>query len=40
LSENVVLEGGITGLTPAAGLRQIYTGKTLISGFALLKFVF
>jgi hypothetical protein len=40
LSENVVLEGGITGLTPAAGLRQIYTGKTLVSGFALLKFVF
>ncbi len=40
LSENVVLEAGVTGLTPAAGLRQIYTGQTLVSGFALLKFVF
>jgi hypothetical protein len=40
LSENIVLEGGITGLTPARGLRDIYTGKTLISTFALLKFVF
>ena len=40
LSENIVFEAGVTGLTPARGLRDIYTGKTLISGFALLKFVF
>jgi hypothetical protein len=40
LSENIILEGGITGLTPAQGLRDIYTGKTLVSGFALIKFVF
>jgi hypothetical protein len=40
LSENIVLEGGITGLTPARGLRDIYTGQTLLSTFALVKFVF
>lgn len=40
LSENIVIEGGITGLTPARGLRDIYTGQTLVSGFALVKFVF
>ena len=40
LSENIILEGGITGLVPARGLRDIYTGQTLISAFALLKFVF
>jgi len=40
LSENIVLEGGITGLTPARGLRDVYTGKTLVSSFALVKFVF
>jgi hypothetical protein len=40
LSENIVLEGGITGLTPARGLRDIYTGQTLLSAFGLIKFVF
>lgn len=40
LSENIVIEGGITGLVPARGLREIYTGQTLISSFALIKFVF
>ena len=40
LSENIVLEGGITGLTPSQGLRDVYTSQTLVSGFALLKFVF
>jgi hypothetical protein len=40
LSENIVLEGGITGLTPSRGLRDVYTSQTLVSGFALLKFVF
>jgi len=40
LSENIVIEGGVTGLTPAQGLRDIYTGQTLVSGFGLVKFVF
>lgn len=40
LSENIVLEAGVTGLTPAQGLRDIYTGRTLVSGFGVLKFVF
>lgn len=40
LSENIILEGGVTGLVPAAGLHDIYTGQTLISTFGLIKFVF
>jgi hypothetical protein len=40
LSENIVLEGGVTGLTPARGLRDIYTGKTLVSTFGLIRFMF
>ena len=40
LSENIVIEAGVTGLTPARGLREIYTGQTLVSGFGLVKFVF
>ena len=40
LSENIILEGGITGLVPARGLRDIYTGQTLLSAFGLIKFVF
>jgi len=40
LSENIILEGGVTGLTPAAGLHDIYTGQTLVSAFGLIKFVF
>jgi hypothetical protein len=40
LSENIIIETGITGLVPARGLRDIYTGQTLLSAFGLIKFVF
>lgn len=40
LSENIVIIGGVTALTPGTGLRQIYTSKTLISAFSLVKFQF
>ncbi len=40
LSENMVFEAGVTGLVPAQGLRDVYTNKTLVSGFALLRFMF
>ncbi len=40
LTENIVIISGITGLTPGKGLRQIYTGKTLVSGFSTVKFQF
>jgi hypothetical protein len=40
LSENIVITGGVTALTPGTGLRQIYTSKTLISAFTLVKFQF
>jgi len=40
LSENIVITSGITALTPGTGLRQIYTSKTLVSAFTLVKFQF
>jgi hypothetical protein len=40
LSENIVITGGVTALTPGTGLRQIYTSKTLVSAFSLVKFQF
>jgi len=40
LSENIVITAGVTALTPGQGLRQIYTGKTLVSGFSTVKFQF
>ncbi len=40
LSENIIIEAGVSALSPFQGLRDIYTGKTLVSGFALVKFVF
>jgi hypothetical protein len=40
LTENIVIVSGITGLTPGKGLRQVYTGKTLVSGFSTVKFQF
>lgn len=40
LSENIVITGGVTALTPGTGLRQIYTSKTLVSAFTLVKFQF
>jgi hypothetical protein len=40
LSDNVVLQGGITTLVPFRGLRDIYNSQTLISGFVVVKFQF
>src|SRR5215471_4804678 len=40
LSENIVLTGGTAMLTPGAGFRDIYGGKTLFSLFASAKVVF
>jgi hypothetical protein len=40
LSENMVITGGVAALTPGTGLRQIYTGKTLLSTFVTARFQF
>jgi len=40
LSDNIVITGGVAALTPGQGLRQIYTGKTLLSFFSTVKFRF
>jgi hypothetical protein len=40
LSENIVIEGGVAALSPGKGLREIYTGSTLVSAFGLIKFQF
>ena len=40
LSENIVVTSGVAALTPGLGLRQIYTSKTLISGFTTVRFQF
>ncbi len=40
LSENIVLTGGAAMLTPGAGFRDIYGGKTLFSLFSSVKFTF
>lgn len=40
LSENMVITGGVAALTPGTGLQQIYTGKTLLSGFTTIRFQF
>ena len=40
LSENIVLTGGTAILTPGAGFRDIYGGKTLFSLFGSVKLVF
>jgi hypothetical protein len=40
LSDNIVITGGVAALTPGTGLRQIYTSKTLVSAFSLIKFQF
>lgn len=40
LSENIVITGGVSALTPFTGLRQIYTSKTLVSVFAVARFQF
>jgi hypothetical protein len=40
LSENIVLTGGAAMLTPGAGFRDIYGGKTLFSLFTSVKLTF
>ena len=40
LSENITVTGGVAALSPGLGLRQIYTSKTLVSSFGLVKFQF
>jgi hypothetical protein len=40
LTENIILKAGVAGLTPGKGFRDIYTGKTLFSLFANLRFLF
>ena len=40
LTENMVLTGGASALTPGQGFRDIYTGKTLFSLFGAAKFTF
>src|SRR2546422_2865322 len=37
LTENMVLTGGASALTPGQGFRDIYTGKTLFSLFGAAK---
>jgi len=40
LSENVVLTGGASALTPGQGFKDIYAGRTLFSLFGAVKFSF
>ncbi len=40
LSNNVIIKGGAAALIPAAGFKQIYTSKTLLSTFAELKLTY
>jgi len=40
LTENIVLLGGVSALLPGSGFRDIYTGRTLFSGFCSVKFSF
>ena len=40
LSENIVLRAGAAALSPGAGLRDIYTGRTFASAFADVRFQF
>jgi hypothetical protein len=40
LSDNIVITGGFGTLFPGAGFKDIYTGRTLFSGFINLRMVF
>jgi hypothetical protein len=40
LTENMVITGGVSALTPWTGFRDIYSGKTLFSAFTSLNFRF
>ena len=40
LTENISMRGGVAALSPGRGFRDIYTGKTLFSVFANVRFQF
>jgi hypothetical protein len=40
LTDNIILTGGVSALTPGQGFRDIYGGHTLLSAFAEVKFTF
>jgi hypothetical protein len=40
LSENIVIRGGVSALSPGQGFADIYTGRTLASAFADVRFQF
>jgi hypothetical protein len=40
LTENIILTGGASALTPGQGFRDIYSGRTLFSVFGSVKFAF
>jgi hypothetical protein len=40
LSDNIVITGGAAGLVPGLGLRDFFTGQSLFSLFAIIKFQF
>jgi hypothetical protein len=40
LTENFTVTGGVSALTPGQGFKDIYTGKTLFSLFAAMRFQF
>jgi hypothetical protein len=40
LSENIVVRGSASGLSPGGGLRDIYGGKTFLAAFGDLRFQF
>ena len=40
LSDNVVVTGGAGFLTPMRGFKDVYTGRTLLSGFVGLRLLF
>jgi len=40
LSDNMTFTAGVSGFTPGAGLRKIYTSRTLISAFSAIRFQF
>jgi hypothetical protein len=40
LTENIVLTGGVSALTPGQGFRDIFSGRTLFSLFGSVKFTY
>lgn len=40
LSENIVITAGVSGLVPSSGFEQVFNPRSLISGFANIKFQF